>query len=34
VTEGEKGEAFYIIERGVCDALKILDVNGKKNEVV
>ena len=34
MTEGEKGEAFYIIERGVCDALKILDVNGKKNEVV
>jgi CRP-like cAMP-binding protein len=34
VYEGEKADAFYVIERGVCDVLKILDVNGKKNEVV
>jgi hypothetical protein len=33
VTEGEKGDAFYIIEKGVCEAIKIVEVNGKKNEL-
>jgi CRP-like cAMP-binding protein len=33
VTEGEKGDAFYVIEKGVCEAIKIVEVNGKKNEL-
>ena len=31
VTEGDKGDAFYVIERGICDVVKNIDVNGKSN---
>jgi len=34
ITEGEKGDAFYVIEKGMCDAIKIVEVNGKKNDVI
>ena len=33
VVEGEKADAFFVIERGMVDVFKNVEANGKKNEV-